>query len=133
MKKFILAILLVLLAACGETVPTPDNTTDVQPTNSTIDFLNPGYQEITISNFYFTPKSVVVYQGDRVKWINDMPFVKRVWIWGMDPSPIIKTGKSWSYVFTETGLYKYRDFYAQDMEGNVTVLPYEDRPDLKTQ
>lgn len=120
------SLVVLLLAAC--TTPAPVET---QPTNASTDFLNPGYHEITIKNYAFTPKSITVYQGDRVKWINAMPFVKSVWIWGQPPSPAIKTGYSWSYVFTETGVYKYRDQFTQDMEGNITVLPYEQRPDLQ--
>jgi plastocyanin len=126
MRKLLLVILaLVLLAACRSPQPTPENTTENQT------FLNPGYHEVVMDNFIYNPKSLTVYQGDRVKWINNMPFVKSVWIWGQDPSPIIKTGKSWSYIFTEPGFYKIRDQFAQDMEGNITVLPYDERPDVQ--
>ena len=120
-------LLLLLLTAC---TPKPD-VIDTQPTNSTTDFINPGYQEIEIKGYTFTPKAITVYQGDRIKWINNMPFVKSIWLWGMEPSTVIQPGKSSSYIFTETGFYKYRDQYQQDMEGNITVLPYEERPDVK--
>ena len=133
MKGVILTILLVFMAACTSTptgnvvgpVDTPEDGPEENP------FLNPGYHEILISEFYFKPKSITVYQGDRVKWINDMPFVKRIWIWGQEPSGIIRPGRSTSVFMLEAGFFKYRDFYYQDMEGNITVLPYEERPDVK--
>jgi plastocyanin len=131
MKKILLfSLFLLVIAAMTACKPAPEPV-DTQPTNTTHNFLNPGYQEVVISGYMFTPKAITVYQGDRVKWINKMPFVKSIWLWGMAPSPVIQSSKSWSYIFTEPGFYKYRDQYAQDMEGNVTVLPYDERPDIK--
>ena len=132
MKGVILTIMLVFLAACSST-PTGNvvGPVDTDPEPEQREFLNGGYHEVLISEFYFKPKSITVYQGDRVKWINDMIFVKRIWIWGEEPGQIIREGKSWSYIFLETGVISYRDFFYQDMQGNVTVLPYEERPDIK--
>lgn len=121
----VFALLALLLTACSKPVEQPP----VNETNST--FINTGYHEITIRNFVYEPKSLTIYQGDRVKWINQMPFVKSIWIWGEAPSVDIRPGASWSYVFLDAGFFKIRDQYAQDMEGNITVLPYEERPDIK--
>ncbi|MBI4144775.1 cupredoxin domain-containing protein [Candidatus Woesearchaeota archaeon] len=127
MKLACILLMAALLTACTST-PVADV---VQESADTPEFLNTGYHEISINNFFYSPKALTVYQGDRVKWINQMPMVKSVWLWGMEPSPVIKPGKTWSYTFTETGLFKYRDQFTQDMEGNITVLPYEERPDIK--
>lgn len=127
MKLGYIIVIAALLTACTSTP-----TADVVQEPETPEFINPGYHEITINNFMYSPKTLTVYQGDRVKWINQMPMVKSVWIWGMEPSPVIKGGKSWSYTFNEAGFFKYRDAFAQDMEGNITVLPYSERPDVAT-
>jgi|GEM_PF-6531819 len=129
MRRFAFVLLLVFLAACARQPAEPRPAENV--TGETPVFLNPGYHEIVIKDFKYNPKSLTVYQGDRVKWINQMPFVKSVWIWGVEENFIISPGKSWSHIFTEPGFYKYRDRFAQDMEGNITVLPYEERPDIK--
>lgn len=130
MKTQYLFSLLVVLLLVSCTTPAPVET-QTNTTDGNTTFINAGYHEVIISGYTFTPKSITVYQGDRVKWINKMPFIKSIWLWGQDPSPIIKQGYSWSYIFTEPGIYKYRDQYTQDMQGNVTVLPYEERPDVK--
>ena len=137
MKKIafvFLAMALLALVACTKPAPVvePDPIT-VEPADNSSEFLNTHLYTIHISDFAFTPKQITIYQGDRVKWTNDMPFVKSVWIWAMAPGPVISPGKSWSYIFNDVGFFKYRDQFAQDMEGNVTVLPYSERPDVKSQ
>ncbi|HSU72993.1 MAG TPA: cupredoxin domain-containing protein [Candidatus Binatia bacterium] len=123
MKRLLaLLCIAVFLVACSKPAPEPAP----EPVNES-PFINAGYHEITISNYQYTPKSLTVHQGDRVKWINNMPFVKSVWIWAQDPSPVIRPGKSWSYIFNDVGFYRYRDQFTQDMEGNITVLPYENK------
>lgn len=126
MKYIVLFVLLLALIACSKPVEQPPAQNE---TNSS--FLNTGYYEVTIKEFTYAPKSLTIYQGDRVKWINQMPFVKSVWIWGESPSVDIRPGATWSYIFLDTGFFKIRDQYTQDMEGNITVLPYEERPDIK--
>ena len=123
----ILLSFLLLLAAC-----TQNNAADSagQTTNNITEFVNTAMHEVSISGFFFVPKNVTIYQGDRVKWNNRMPMIKSVWLWGEEPSPIIKPGRSWSFIFTEPGFYKYRDKLSQDMEGNITVLPYKNRDNV---
>ena len=126
MKKLIALLLVLALVGCARPVmESPQNTTE--------EFVNGGYHEVIIKDFVYAPKSLTIYQGDRVKWINQMPFVKSVWVWGEEPSPVIQTNKSWSFIFSETGFFKIRDQFSQDMEMNITVLPYEERPDINAQ
>lgn len=136
MKPAVIVFMMVFLAACtatptGNVVGPVEDPVDTYPVIEENPFINGGYHEIHIDGFHFTPKNITVYQGDRVKWINDMIFVKSIWIWGDAPGPIINPGKEWSTFFLEDGFFKYRDRFSQDMEGNITVLPYEERPDIK--
>jgi plastocyanin len=121
----LLIALTLLLVACA---PAEEPT---QPEEPVKEYVNTGFHQINISEWHFRPDSITVYEGDRIKFQNDMPFVKRVWIWGHEPSPIIRTGKSWSWTPTEPGFYEFRDYFQQYMDGNITVIAYEERPDIK--
>ena len=134
MKRIaLITALLLILAGCtgSPTGSTVLNVPEVEVPEDGSVFLSPELHRINISQWHFRPDTLTIYQGDTVKWRNDMGFVKQVWIWGEEPSPVIMPRKSWSFTFKEPGFYKFIDNFQQYMDGNITVLPYEERPDIK--
>lgn len=82
-------------------------------------------QEVTMSNYSFGPTDLTVHVGDSVTWTNRDTAPHDVTTTSAPVaihSPTLTKGKSWTYVFTSPGTYRYICSIHPDMLATVTVL-----------
>jgi len=79
---------------------------------------------VQITKNGFTPTGTTVNVGDTVTWKNaDTANHQVVADDGTFASPVLKAGESYSYTFQKSGKVSYRDAYATNHRGSVTVNP----------
>ncbi|MBS1267102.1 MAG: hypothetical protein MAG795_01073 [Candidatus Woesearchaeota archaeon] len=74
------------------------------------------------------PKTLVIMQGDKVKWTNKGKNRRRFWINEEIYSDLLEPEQSYEYVFDKKGTYSYRDVFNGLVRGNVTVKKREINP-----
>ncbi|NKE55545.1 copper-binding protein [Lentzea sp. PSKA42] len=77
--------------------------------------------QIPISQFAYQPASMTVRVGDVVTWTNQDQAPHDV-VAGTFRSPMLETGQSWSYTFTQPGTFDYICSVHPDMRARITVL-----------
>jgi plastocyanin len=85
---------------------------------------------VFIENDTFNPRIVVINTGDTVKWINNDtrlhwpssdPHPTHTGLVGFDPLADLRPGESFSYKFTDPGVYGYHD-HTQAIIGGIATL-----------
>ncbi|MBI5876573.1 MAG: cyclic nucleotide-binding domain-containing protein [Chloroflexi bacterium] len=105
-------------------VPQPTAAPVAQPTVAPTAIPAPSVVTVTIDNYEFIPATITVPVGTRVVWLNkdiedhtitseDKPLL-------LD-SPLIIQGKTFSFVFTQRGTFKYMCTPHDEMHGVVVV------------
>jgi plastocyanin len=88
-------------------------------------------QAVTIKDFAYAPANIQINAGDTVTWTNleaIMPHDVSTIIPGEpEPvlpfqSPILQSGESFSFTFTQPGVYQYYCSLHPNMLGHVTVV-----------
>jgi plastocyanin len=84
---------------------------------------------ISIKKDGFSPSTMTVKKGATVRWLNvdstEDPALynptHRIKIVNVRDGQTIAPGSSWSWVFTNTGVYSFSDMVHTDLQGTVTV------------
>lgn len=78
---------------------------------------------IKIQNFSFVPKNITVKVGTKVTWINNdsAPHDVTSSVGNLLDSGTLITGKTFSFVFTDTGIVNYYCTIHPNMKGVITV------------
>ena len=79
---------------------------------------------IPIARYQYQPASMTVHVGDVVTWTNQDQAPHDVAA-GTFRSPMLSTGQSWSYTFTQPGTFDYVCSIHPDMRARIVVLPAE--------
>jgi plastocyanin len=85
--------------------------------------------QVSIYGFALNPKSVVIVEGDTIKWVNNDPVIHTLWfVRSTDQSthllsPPILPGHSWSHTFDETVTLRYYSLKYLWITGFITVNP----------
>jgi plastocyanin len=81
---------------------------------------------VTMAHYAFSPNGLTVTAGDTVTWTNQDTDSHNV-VTTSGPasfsSPLIATGRSWSYTFTVPGTYAYYCSVHPDMRAQLVVRP----------
>jgi plastocyanin len=87
--------------------------------------------EVTMANYSFGPTALTVHVGDSVTWTNRDTAPHDITTTTAPVaihSPTLTKGKSWTYLFTSPGTYRYICSIHPDMIATVTVLPAPKAP-----
>jgi plastocyanin len=77
----------------------------------------------TFSSFAFSPKSITVHAGDKVRWVNKSSAAEGHTVTGDNfDSGTFHQGDSYSHTFSKPGSYSYICALHPSMKGKVTVL-----------
>jgi len=76
---------------------------------------------ITIENYTFSPSNLTVTPGTNVTWINNQNVNHRIVIQGLVNSSILQTGQSFTYTFSNIGIYDYSCSIHPNMKGKIIV------------
>ncbi|MFI9383776.1 cupredoxin family copper-binding protein [Kutzneria sp. NPDC052558] len=82
-------------------------------------------QAVTMAQYAFAPASLTVHVGDAITWTNQDQAPHDVTTTGGPValrSPTLSTGQSWTYTFTQAGVYAYICSIHPDMKAQITVL-----------
>lgn len=79
---------------------------------------------IPIAQYQYQPASMTVRVGDVVTWTNQDQAPHDV-VAGTFRSPMLSTGQSWSYTFTQPGTFDYVCSVHPDMRARILVLAAE--------
>ncbi len=121
MKKTIMlssigAVLILILAACSSSAPTPVK--EAMPTES----VSGKSANVEMSNFAFNPAELTVRVGTTVTWTNKDSASHDVKAsdasWG---SESLSQGQSFSMVFDKEGTYDYVCTFHPGMQGKIIV------------
>jgi plastocyanin len=132
-KLLILAVIAIAAAAAwyglnanNRQAASPDTTpTTQQKQNNTASIKPTGENEISIQNFSYSPASLTVKKGKAVKWINQdsVPHTVTESDGKSGPdSPPLAAGQSYSFTFSQTGVFHYRCTLHSNMTGVITVV-----------
>jgi plastocyanin len=147
MKKILLLLLVAafILVTCGctDSAPAPQSTpvptatkapprtylpTTTMPTQeTTTSVVNQNI--ILIKKDGFNPSTLTVKKGERVTWLNsdttDDPALynptHRISVTNIFKSQLLSPGVSGSWIFADTGVYRYSDLLHPDLQGTVIV------------
>ena len=80
-------------------------------------------ETVTISDYTFTPVTLIVHSGDTVIWTNkdSIPHTATALDGKSFDSGTIDPGASWKFVFTKAGHFTYRCAIHPDMRGAIDV------------
>ena len=119
-KLYLVILAVILLSACGpKSSPTPAGTLPPIQVSS-----SGGIQEISISNFAFSPASVTLKVGTTVTWTNqDSAPHTIVSDTGEWRSPRLGQGDTFSFTFDKAGTFPYHCGVHSSMTGTITVEP----------
>jgi plastocyanin len=82
-------------------------------------------QAVTMAQYAFAPASLTVHVGDSITWTNHDQAPHDVTTTAGPVavhSPMLTTGQSWTYTFTQPGAYAYLCSIHPDMKAAITVL-----------
>ncbi|MBB5889203.1 cupredoxin family copper-binding protein [Kutzneria kofuensis] len=82
-------------------------------------------QAVTMAQYAFAPASLTVHVGDTITWTNQDQAPHDVTTTAGPVavhSPMLMTGQSWTYTFTQPGTYAYICSIHPDMKAQITVL-----------
>jgi plastocyanin len=79
--------------------------------------------DITVAGF--TPKNVTIQYGDTVTWTNKDTGNHQVLAdnGAFTTSPVLAANQTYSYTFTKSGNFDYRDAFNTNRRGSITVRP----------
>jgi plastocyanin len=147
MKKILVLLLviafLLMTSGCTESAPEPQPTpvpttikapsrtylpTTAMPTPETTKSVV-DQNIIQIKKEGFIPSTLTVKKGERVTWLNadstDDPALynptHRISVTNIFKSQLLFPGVSGSWIFTNTGVYKYSDMIHTDLQGTIIV------------
>lgn len=127
--------LLMLLAACGGTsapAPTPTSAPVITPTSvptsapTSAPTMTPAStgNSVTIANFAFSPKTLMVKTGTKVTWTNMDSVTHTVTAdQGAFNSGPLASGNNFSFTFTKAGSYAYHCMIHPTMMATIVVQP----------
>lgn len=90
---------------------------------------------VTLTEDGFTPKRLVIKQGDTVTftsvvageyWPASHPHPTHTTYAQFDPKKPIEEGGTWAHTFTRPGIWRYHDHLASNQEGEIVVLDYRE-------
>ena len=151
MVIFTVAVLLMLVSGCTQfaappqSVVTPVLTTAPTPPQGTIvtqqallttvsvspTVPNPVSENtVRINKKGFDPASITVKAGSTVRWVNEDSTADpglynpthRVSLVNIKDSPLLSSGQSWSWIFSQTGTYDYDDMVHSTLHGVIIVV-----------
>ena len=126
MKKTIIALIILVIAAIatyysvfnGNTantpVPKPALENQASPTSETI---------INVKDFAFNPATFTVKIGTKITWINNdnVPHTITSDSGNLLNSPNLAPGNSFSFTFTDIGIFKYHCNIHKMMKGEIII------------
>jgi plastocyanin len=146
MKNILILLLVaaILLVTSGctqsapEAPPTPVVTTTKAPSPTYLPMtatptlekiVSVNDNSIMIRKAGFSPSAITVKKGATVRWVNvdstEDPALynptHRIRIVNVKDGQTMSSGEGWSWVFTNTGVYRYSDMIHTDLQGTVTV------------
>ncbi len=90
-------------------------------TATTTDY-NPGSNEVWMQNTLFTPAELTISVNTKVTWVNKDSFDHTVTSdEGLFDSGNINPGETYSYKFTQSGIFAYHCKIHSGMKGKITV------------
>lgn len=119
----ILAVVVLILAACGGTAATPAATQTpalVGTTPTATASGSAGSATVSIKNFSFNPATITVKAGDTVTWTNDDSTTHTVTSSAFNSGPL-DPGKTFSFTFATAGTFDYACTIHPNMKGQVVV------------
>lgn len=148
MKKILVLLLVVAVLAmasgCTESAPEVPSTPAPTPTKALFRTYLPttamptlettvsvvSQNIILIKKEGFSPSTLTVKKGERVTWLNadttDDPALYNPTHWisvtNIFKSQLLSPGTSGSWIFTDTGVYRYSDMLHTDLQGTVIVV-----------
>jgi plastocyanin len=119
----ILAVLVLVMAACGGTAATPAATetpaiTGVTPTATAAG--SAGAAGVEIKNFSFNPAATTIKVGDTVTWTNNDSTTHTVTGSQFNSGPL-DPGKTFSFTFATAGTFDYACTIHPNMKGQIVV------------
>jgi plastocyanin len=121
----ILAVLMLVMAACGGTAATPAATetpavTAATPTGTT--GRSTGTVQVSIKNLAFNPASIIIKAGQSVQWTNDDTTTHTVTSdSGVWDSGHLTPGKTFTQQFPTAGTFPYHCNIHTFMQATITV------------
>lgn len=119
----LLVITSVLIAGCSAAPGSIQDQTTV-PTLAPVDSSTPAQEEIVveIDNFAFVPAEVTIAVGTTVKWTNKDGVSHTVTSDdGVFDSGLLKKGDSFTYTFTQAGVFPYHCTPHSNMQASIIV------------
>lgn len=133
--------LVILLAACGGTVPTtsastptstattsstfptvPTSVPSSAPTSAATSVPRTAPNNIAIVGFAFNPKTLTIKVGTKIIWTNDDPSIHTVTADnGAFGSGSLPPGGTFSFTFTKAGTYSYHCKIHSSMKATIIV------------
>jgi plastocyanin len=112
----VLFLSILLIAGCGS---------DDKGTNSNNPPPNPEPNTVVISNFSYSPSTIIVGAGETITWRNDDAVGHTVTsISGSElNSPVLAQGQTYQHTFSAAGSYPYHCTLHPNMTASVTVQP----------
>lgn len=131
----VVALLIVAGVVVAMTVNKPNKETTTNTTSSTTvpkssqstttNSQNVNANEVSISNFAFSPGHITVKVGTKVTWTNNESIGHTITADVLSPdapaSQLVDKGKTYSFTFNKAGTYSYHCQIHPDMKGTVTV------------
>lgn len=147
---FTVAVLLMLVCGCTQSAPvqpaatpaptpvlTATQTTTVTPqaiqTTGSVSPTMPNQvsdNTIRINKKGFDPVSITVKAGSTVRWVNEDSTsdpglynpTHRIELVNIKNSPLLSSGQSWSWIFSNPGSYDYNDMLHSIPKGTIVVV-----------
>lgn len=130
MKKYIIVLVVLIIIVIGIYLVTSNNKPKVNQAstpivNVPVSQLSDTTSEVTVSikNLAFNPQTLKVKVGTKVTWINDDPMDHTVTSDSDNilNSPILSSGQSFSFTFTNSGSTNYHCNIHKAMQGAVII------------
>lgn len=116
------AMLALVLSACGGSDPQPDPQPTENNTNTTNNTPTPQQKTMIMYQYRFNPNTLSVPKGTTVVFRNKDPEQHNVNIKALNVDQMVGPQKSWSYTFNTTGSFKVIDRLANTpMQATITV------------
>jgi plastocyanin len=147
MVFFTVTLLMILVSGCVQPVPAQPAPATLVPTSSqtavatpppilTTESVSPippnmvSENTVRINRKGFDPASITVKAGSTVRWVNDDTTTDpglynpthRIALINIKDSPLLSSGQSWSWIFSESGTYDYSDMIHPIPKGTVIVV-----------
>ena len=118
MNKKLIAIVVIILILAGITAGfyLSKINSKIQDTPTTV-----SGNIISINNFAFTPRTLVIKTGEKVTWQNNESVAHTIVSSGFFQSQVLNRGDEFSFTFPQAGTYDYYCGIHPSMKGKIIV------------